>query len=332
MEQKEIIDSDSTDELMDGILGNKVELVAEGSQFISDDVEGIEQNRLEEEQSDEYISIYSGRALKSEELFYFSAKEDVNMVLVAGPYASGKTTLIIMLYRLFLKGYNKKLFFAGSKTMEGFRERSENLLYKSGQSEPFVARTSRAAEDRYLHLSVLDEERRKENVFFADVSGETFSDSSGLKMMAEDFSDSENVIVVIDGEKVCDASERNGSIFAAELLLRRLLNKKIITKRTKLQIVYTKKDKIDACEKKDAILKYLKEKEQNFINNFKQYVYSVKCIYLSALSEEPEECKKLEQILQNCMEIVSNNDNSDLQTIGYKVIRNFDKFQVRECV
>lgn len=332
MEQKEIIDSDSTDELLDEILGNKAELVAEGSQFINDDVEGIEQNRLEEEQSDEYISIYSGRALKSEELFYFSAKEDVNMVLVAGPYASGKTTLIVMLYRLFLKGYNKKLFFAGSKTMEGFRERSENLLYKSGQSEPFVARTSRAAEDRYLHLFVSDEERRKQNVFFADVSGETFSDSSGLEMMAEDFPDSENVIVVIDGEKVCDASERNGSIFAAELLLRRLLNKKIITKRTKLQIVYTKKDKIDACEKKDVIFQYLKEKEQNFINNFKQYAYSVKCIYLSALSEEPEECKKLEQILQNCMEIVPNNDNLDLQTIGYKVIRNFDKFQVRECV
>lgn len=317
---------------MEDILGNKAELLEGDSKLINSEAEVLEQKPLAEEKNDEYINIYSGKAFKPEELFQFSAKDDVNMVLVAGPYASGKTTLIIMLYRLFLEGYNKRLYFAGSNTMEGFRERSVNLLYKSGQSEPFVSRTSRAAEDWYLHLAISDEKGRKQNIFFADVSGEKFSDNTGVEKLAEYFSDSENVIVVVDGEKLCDASKRYGEIFTSDLLLKRLLNIKILTKRTKLQIIFTKKDKIDFCENKESVVKYIQEKELAFINKFKPYVYSVKCIHVSALSKEPEECGKLEQILENCMETVSVNCDLDLQTTKYDIIRNFDKFQARKCV
>lgn len=326
-EQKEMMD-------MEELLDNKTELLEKDPEFIDDEEEVSAQPSLIESQNDEYISIYSGRALKADELFQFSIKEDVNMVLVAGPFASGKTTLIVMLYRLFLKGLNKMEYFAGSNTMEGFRERYANLLNKSGQAEPFVPRTSIAARDWYLHLAVLDAEKRRQNMFFADVSGEIFSDSSGVEMMSEYFSDSENVIVAIDGEKLCIPAERRGAIYETNLLLKRLLNHKILSKKTKLQIIYTKMDKIEKIDnggKKETLMKYLQEKEKTFVSKFEPYVHSVKCIYLAAMDEKQEEVEKLEQILLNCMEEVSVDCGMDLQVGEYKVIRNFDRFQVREC-
>lgn len=321
--QEEMID-------MNELLGDKAELLEEEAQSNSVKARENEQKPLAERKIEEYISIYSGRALKPEELFRFSTNEDVTLVLIAGPYASGKTTLIVMLYRLFLEGYNKRLCFSGSKTMDGFRERSENLLCKSGQAEPSVARTSRGAEDWYLHLAISNAEERRQNIFFADISGETFSDINGLEMMAEFFSDNENVIIVVNGENLCDINGRNGEIFAADLMLKRLLNKKILSKKTKLQIVFTKKDKVDNCEKKEEVIRYIEEKEKLFINKFEAYVYSVKCIFLSALSEEPDECEKLEQIIETCMEMGSMDSNVDLQAVEYKIVRHFDRFQLRE--
>lgn len=92
--------------------------------------------------------------------------------------------------------------------------------------------------------------KKEDKTFFADISGEAFSDINGLEIMAEFFSDNENVIIVVNGENLCDINGRNGEIFAADLMLKRLLNKKILSKKTKLQIVFTKKDKVDNCEKK----------------------------------------------------------------------------------
>lgn len=73
---------------------------------------------------------------------HLSAKIPVNMVMVAGPYASGKTTLMVMMYHLFREGLNKKLRFRGSKTMLGYWERSEKLMQYSANERPEVDRTS----------------------------------------------------------------------------------------------------------------------------------------------------------------------------------------------
>lgn len=51
---------------------------------------------------------------------------------------------------------------------------------------------------------------------------------------------------------------------------------------------------------------------------------------MSALSEEPDECEKLEQIIETCMEMGSMDSNVDLQAVEYKIVRHFDRFQLRE--
>ena len=62
--------------------------------------------------SEEYVVIYSGKAMTERELLSFSARNNnVSLIMVAGAYASGKTTLMVMMYRLFLEGKNKTLHF-----------------------------------------------------------------------------------------------------------------------------------------------------------------------------------------------------------------------------
>lgn len=54
---------------------------------------------------EEYIVIYSGKAMTERELLSFSARNNnVSLIMAAGAYASGKTTLMVMMYRLFLEG------------------------------------------------------------------------------------------------------------------------------------------------------------------------------------------------------------------------------------
>ena len=89
-----------------------------------------------------YYILSRGEALNKEELYQMSAKEDINVVLVVGPPASGKTTLEVMIYCLFREGRNKELFFAGSKSLNGFKSRMEKMLYSSGEKTPEMERTS----------------------------------------------------------------------------------------------------------------------------------------------------------------------------------------------
>ena len=75
----------------------------------------------------EYINTYSGQAMNQKELFQLSAHEDLKLVLVAGPFSSGKTTLETMLYYVFLEGKNERLSFGGSYTIPGLAEPSEQV-------------------------------------------------------------------------------------------------------------------------------------------------------------------------------------------------------------
>ena len=57
--------------------------------------------------------------MNMEEVFQFSCLKTVEPVIVAGEQGSGKTTLEVMMYRLFQEGKNDLLMFAGSITMKG---------------------------------------------------------------------------------------------------------------------------------------------------------------------------------------------------------------------
>ena len=151
----------------------------------SDDGNVISGNQHNNKFDDTYVHIYSGKAMNERELLSFSARNKTNLILVAGPFASGKTTLMVMMYFLFKEGYNKKLKFKSSCTIKGYLERSRSLLLNSGNSMPDTERTPIKAEDLFLNLNLVNEDGKNSNLVFADLSGEMFKNQDYLNEVPE---------------------------------------------------------------------------------------------------------------------------------------------------
>lgn len=298
---------------------------------LSNLLEGDVTVRAEEEPTskndEDYVYIYRGKALNQEELFRFSAREDVKQVLIAGPYSSGKTTLIVMLYYLFLEGYNHTLRFAGSLTLKGFKSRSEKLRLSSGEARPLVDRTSRSEQDLYLHLALADESGRKGNLILTDISGEKFS-SEYMDELSESYGDCENVILTVDGGKLQDPLQRRDEIFQSIQLLKQLLNSGIVTKRSKLQIVCTKRDLIEKGPCFEKTIDYLKNNRDKFLKQYVAEVSSLEFHLISALKlDSGSSAESLEKIMLRCLESEEHETITSFKKPALQ--RYFDKFKMR---
>lgn len=251
-------------------------------------------------------NLYRGRALNDEELYQMSAKEDTEIVLVAGMYHSGKTTMELAMYQMFLRGKNKKLKFAGSRTLCGVVERSKGLRATSGNSESEVPRTSDADPDKFFHLVVMDTNRKKHNMVFTDFPGEYFerkADSTvEIDSGFERFRKSKQVILLVDGEKLAGVECALACMESKELFSR-LLMKGIVDSHTLVHIVYTKNDMISSSdnpninkiiENNDIILKEMAEKTDCHIRFYR----------ISAISKHTDQVKNfegLEELLEACL-------------------------------
>lgn len=143
----------------------------------------VEDSIEESEKSDENIkapNIYRGKALNNLELYHMTAKQETQLIMVAGSVHSGKTTMEVAFYQMFLRGVNKRLQFAGSQTLMDIVERSKGLRVTSGNATPMVTRTSNAISDNYLHIAVVDGMHRRNNLIFTDFAGEVFDYTSVL--------------------------------------------------------------------------------------------------------------------------------------------------------
>jgi hypothetical protein len=292
----------------------------------NDAVTTIDTELLDEEEN--YFHVGEGNALSQEELFRFSIRTKVNTILVAGAFESGKTTLATMMYFLFLEGRNKNLWFSGSVTMKGFRERSNYLVYGSGKPTAETKRTSVDAKDLYLHLAVADNQNKKYNLFFTDASGEKFNENN-IKEVAEDFLESRHVIVVVDGKKLSDARLRGGEMYSLKILLHQMLNLKIITSNTMLQVVCTKKDCIVNSDEYGYILGFWKDETEKILSDYKSYVHSINFYMISAMQiDDDKERDTLENIMCGCINDIPY--KSEPVSGEFKPVRAFDRYQWRD--
>lgn len=279
----------------------------------------------------EYIYTYSGQAMNQQELFQFSAHEDLKLILVAGPYSSGKTTLETMLYYLFLEGRNQKLNFGGSYTIPGLKKRTEKILYSSGEPEPVMRRTLLKDTDCFLHLRVCNETGQSQNLIFADWPGEVFENLGYVEDYREIFEDVENVIVIIDGKKMCDIKERKNVYMDTVLMIRMFLKNGIVTHNTKLQIICTKLDEIQKSENCMEVEQFLETKLKELLQLFDKEVFSMDYIMIAALQIEEEcESEKLEKIMCKCMEIVPRSNKTILRENTLEKIRQFEYFGIED--
>lgn len=314
-----------TDDLDDldplGGIPDKLTSILDGDVTVDTGVEPAEPK------DEEYSYVYRGNALNEDELFRFSAREDVRQVLIAGPQSSGKTTLIVTLYLLFSEGYHHTLRFAGSITIGGFKSRSKKILLASGEAKPSVERTSRSERNRYLHLALMGADGRKDNLILADISGEMFT-LDYMEELGELYGNCENVILTVDGEKLQDPIQRHHEVMQAIQLLKNLLKYGIVTKQSKLQIICTKEDLIRKGKRPKETIQYLKEKRDTIQKGYAAEVSSLEFHMISALDLNSETTQKyLEQIMLKCMENVEHKATIPFEEP--KLQRYFDKYRTR---
>lgn len=311
------------------ILENNIQLQDSETENEADFNNGSSEKADTQEETD-YVFTYSGQAMNMQELFQFSAHEELELVLVAGPFHSGKTTLETMLYYVFLEGRNKKLNFGGSYTIRGFKKRTEKILYSSGEPEPVIGRTLFKDTDCFLHLRVCDETGQSQNLIFADLPGEIFEKTGYIEDYREIFEDVENVIVIIDGKKACDVKERKNVYMETIIMIKMFLNNGIITRNTKLQIVCTKLDEIQESKNYIEVEQFLETKRIELFKLFEHEVFSIHYYMTSALQIEEEcESEKLEKIMCKCMESVPKLEKKIAWENTLEKVRQFEYFGIR---
>ena len=280
--------------------------------------------------NESYINVFPGNGLNLRELVHLSARIPVNMVMVAGPYASGKTTLMVMMYHLFREGLNKKLRFRGSKTMLGYWKRSEKLMQYSANEKPEMDRTSLGFSDNFLHLSLIDSEGNEKDVVFIDIPGEVFDEDGGVKELEELFPDIANMIVVMDMQKIRNNSERRIVGLNTKALLSNLIKYRILSKSTSLQIVCTKMDSIKEVENLDKCKGYVMKVFDEIEKNYGDKVGSLSIHFVSALElDKEEECRHLEGVLENCVSQRSVHVERTTEIDFDNLPREIDKFGLR---
>ncbi len=148
-------------------------------------------------------------------VFELQARSPTQSVLVIGPPAAGKTTLLAALYELFGLGHGKRFEFAGSETLLAFERIAHHARAMSRNVQGSTERT-RPGSRRFLHLGLRDKERDEfVDLILADLSGENFDELIATDSTT-DYDDvrpfAAHVSFVLDGERLVDPSTRHVAV------------------------------------------------------------------------------------------------------------------------
>ena len=158
--------------------------------------------------------ITSDQFLTLEDTEDLAERHGLTIVLIAGEYECGKTTLLVALWNSLLNhGAIADANFAGSRTALGFERRAWLARLACHGEKPDTDRTHES-ENGFLHLRLAIHNRMRE-VLLSDVAGETFKQVRYGTPFSEkiDWLDSANLaLFLIDGEDFADDGRRSSAL------------------------------------------------------------------------------------------------------------------------
>lgn len=246
------VEKNERQEMLDEILNDEIDA----------EVEQDDEN-LEVLPSQDKIHIHSGEALSSNEFYKIAAKENTKLLIFVGPVACGKTTMETSIYQLFHKAPVGNCYFAGSKSLQGFEQRSFYTRTKSKADSPVTQRTSIDASQSFLHLRLWDKTCDViNNLILADLSGEEFVSTIGNVIEAKErfyyANRADYIVGIIDGEKLCAKKTRNSVVSELVELLRTFKDADLVQEECVLQIVISKYDLLYKTENYEEVINKLK--------------------------------------------------------------------------
>jgi energy-coupling factor transporter ATP-binding protein EcfA2 len=198
------------------------------------------------------IDLPRGKELDNVAVTKLQAARPVRMVVLVGPVASGKTTLLNTVNDLFQEGKIGTYSFSGSMTLPAFEERCHLSRTTSERAAQDTDRT-KVKDARYLHLQVSGSDLNPDPVdlLFTDISGETFEDARKSISECQELTflqTADHVLLVIDCEKTVDLKKRNKVIHQAMGMLRQCLDSGMLSNSFFVTVVWAKYDWIAASE------------------------------------------------------------------------------------
>ena len=267
------------------------ERIADVDNLISDDIEISDSEDLKEDDIRKgYLRLPSGRALSLKETYSVMASENTVLIFLIGPSECGKTTIETTLYQLFQRGKVSGFLFAGSKTIQGYEERSFYTRVNSKQEVATTPHTSRGLQEIFLHLRLLGENKKQKiNYLFADLSGEEIqahlADVNSLTKNMPFIKRADSYTVILDGERLANKHKRNGVIEEASTMIRTILDAGLYSSSTKVQLVISKYDIIEA--RNDANTKqYIEKNLQELRLLISRYINNVSLHKVAAMPNE----------------------------------------------
>jgi hypothetical protein len=176
-----------------------------------------------------------------------AARYGARVVLVCGPFSSGKTSLVAGLYGLFLDGPPRGWSFAGSTSLMAIDRRFHAKRAATGFSEPDQAGT-REDDMRLLDLR-LSRRGRRISLMFSDVRGEYFEDITAGRPVEEAVPlawRADLAAFVVNGDDINDLSRRAGAMHLMRLLIGGMTESGGLRPDTPFAVVVSKADRVEA--------------------------------------------------------------------------------------
>lgn len=268
----------------------EVEPLSDIDKLINDDIETSDSHEiLEEDGRIGFVKLPHGRALTVSETYPITASEVSKIIILIGPFNSGKTTIETTIYQLFQRKPFAGLYFAGSQSLFGYEERSFYTRLGSKKEIATTPRTSRFADDIFLHLKLYDNTTKtKTNFLFGDISGEEiYSHLGNVETICEKMPYLKSVdsyVFILDGKQLADKNKRNGAIDQAYTMARTIFDAKLYSSFTRVQVVISKYDILktnDGANLETTIDKQL----QDIVDLLKKYVNEVTVHRVAAMPE-----------------------------------------------
>ncbi len=231
------------------------------------------------------VPLPSAEALVAVDIGAVTGRDETTVVLLAGPVASGKTTILVSLFELFNQGPVGGLLFAGSETLVGFERICHPGRVISNRDTPDTIRTNPSSPTAFLHIRVADTTTappRVASLLISDVTGEAFDEARDVAeptiIPRQLWLRADIVCVVLDAGKMSVATKRQLVRTEARGLLRSATESKLLSPSCRLVVVTTKCDLIKSTQTDD----FIGETESLLSNQFGACFASVKCHRIAA--------------------------------------------------
>lgn len=268
----------------------EVEQSSDIDKLINDDIETLDSDGIvQEDGRSGFVKLPHGLALTVAETYPITASEVSKTIILIGPFESGKTTIETTIYQLFQRKPFAGLYFAGSQTLFGYEERSFYTRLESKKETATTPRTSRFADEIFLHLKLYDiTTKTKTNYLFGDISGEEiYSHLGNVETICEKMpylKTADSYVFILDGKQLADKNKRNGAIDQAYNMARTIFDAKLYSSSTRVQVLISKYDILKKDD--DAYLEAAIDKRlQCIVDLLKKYVSEVTVHKVAAMPE-----------------------------------------------